>query len=301
MQRKNIAGPAAAILSAVLFGTMPLMAKTAFALGSNAYTTVFGRFGTGALVAFLLILALPKETARVTARQFRELFALSLFYAATPLLLYSSYQSIDSGLASTLHFTYPVMVMLLQAAVLRERIGGKEIVCAALCMGGMLLLYRPGSGASVPGMVIAALSGLVYAGYIVCLGRSGLKELSVLTMTFWLSFLAAAEILLFSLLTGKLVLRLPAQVWLPYLGLGVFATVFALALFQVGVFLCGPVRASLFSTFEPLTGVVIGILVFHEVLTVRSGLGVALILAAVVLLVLPARARKRNGAGGPDT
>ena len=57
--RKNVhalVGPGAVILSAVLFGTMPLMAKRAFALGSNAYTTAFGRFATGAVIAGLVIL-----------------------------------------------------------------------------------------------------------------------------------------------------------------------------------------------------------------------------------------------------
>ena len=137
-------------------------------------------------------------------------------------------------------------------------------------------------------MVLAASSGLVYAGYIVALGKSGLKGLSVLTMTFWLSFLSAAEIFVFSLCTGNLTLDLPKVVWLPYLGLGLFATVLALALFQIGVFLCGPVKASLLSTFEPLTGVVIGILVFHETLTMRSACGLLLILLAVILLALPA-------------
>ena len=58
----SIIGPGAVILSAVLFGTMPLMAKRAFALGSNAYTTAFGRFATGAVIAGLVILlALPAK------------------------------------------------------------------------------------------------------------------------------------------------------------------------------------------------------------------------------------------------
>ncbi len=52
----SIVGPGAVILSAVLFGAMPLMAKRAFALGSNAYTTAFGRFATGAVIARLVIL-----------------------------------------------------------------------------------------------------------------------------------------------------------------------------------------------------------------------------------------------------
>ena len=288
--RKNVhalVGPGAVILSAVLFGTMPLMAKRAFALGSNAYTTAFGRFATGAVIAGLVILVHPKHTIRINKKQFRAMLLLSLFYAATPVLLYSSYQSIDSGLASTLHFTYPVAVMLLSVLLFRERIGKRELLCAILCMAGVLLLYTPGSKADGSGMVIAALSGLVYAGYIVALGKSGLKGLSVLTMTFWLSLLSAAEIFAFSLCTGNLALDLPKEVWLPYLGLGLFATVLALALFQIGVFLCGPVKASLLSTFEPLTGVVIGILVFHETLTVKNACGLFMILLAVILLALP--------------
>ena len=289
--RKNVhtlVGPGAVILSAILFGTMPLMAKRAFALGSNAYTTAFGRFATGAVIAGLVILLHPKQTIRFSKKQFRALLLLSLFYAATPVLLYSSYQSIDSGLASTLHFTYPVAVMLLSALLFRERVGKRELVCAVLCMAGILLLYTPESKTDVTGMVIAALSGLVYAGYIVALGKSGLKGLSVLTMTFWLSLLSASEIFAFSLCTGNLTIDLPKEVWLSYLGLGLFATVLALALFQIGVFLCGPVKASLLSTFEPLTGVVIGILVFHKTLTVKSACGLLLILLAVILLALPA-------------
>lgn len=61
----------------------------------------------------------------------------------------------------------------------------------------------------------------------------------------------------------------------------------ALALFQMGVFLCGSVKASLLSTFEPLTGVVLGVLVFREVLQKRTIGGMLLILSAVVLLVIP--------------
>ena len=42
-------GVICALISGILFGTMPLMAKTAYSLGSNAYTVAFGRFFTGAV------------------------------------------------------------------------------------------------------------------------------------------------------------------------------------------------------------------------------------------------------------
>ena len=285
--QKELMGALAAITSAILFGTMPFMAKYAFRLGSNAFTVSFGRFLTGAVLSFLLLLLLPEQSPRISPEQLRSLLLLSFFYAATPVLLYSSYQSIDSGLASTLHFTYPVAVVLLSALLLHEKIGRKERLCTVLCMCGMILLYKPETQVNGSGMVIAVLSGFVYGGYIMLLGRSSLQAVPVLTLTFWLSILSATEILVFSLLTGKLLLNLPSAVWVSYLGLGLFATVLALALFQIGVFLCGAVKASLLSTFEPLTGVMIGILFFHEIHTGRSFLGIILILSAVIVLVMP--------------
>ena len=55
-------------------------------------------------------------------------------------------------------------------------------------------------------------------------------------------------------------------------------------LFQLGNRFIGAQSASMLSTFEPLTSVVIGILVYHEVLTVRLGIGIFCILLAVFLL-----------------
>jgi drug/metabolite transporter (DMT)-like permease len=138
--QKELMGALAAITSAILFGTMPFMAKYAFRLGSNAFTVSFGRFLTGAVLSFLLLLLLPEQSPRISPEQLRSLLLLSFFYAATPVLLYSSYQSIDSGLASTLHFTYPVAVVLLSALLLHEKIGRKESLCTVLCMCGMIPL-----------------------------------------------------------------------------------------------------------------------------------------------------------------
>ena len=56
---KETTGIICAVVSAVLFGTMPLMAKSAFALGSNAYTVAFGRFITGAFFLGLYLMVHP--------------------------------------------------------------------------------------------------------------------------------------------------------------------------------------------------------------------------------------------------
>lgn len=51
--------------------------------------------------------------------------------------------------------------------------------------------------------------------------------------------------------------------------------------------------ASLLSTFEPLTGVVIGGIVFKEKMTLKLGIGILLILFSTVLVALPVKEKKR--------
>jgi len=275
-----------AILSAVLFGSMPLFSKIAYAYGCNAYTVAFGRFLVGALGSGIVVTILPDISFRVTRPEFHKLAGLSVFYAATPVLLYEAYRGISTGLATTLHFTYPVIVMMIGTVAFHNRLHARQIICLFICVAGIACFYKPGQTESASGMALAVASGFTYALYILFLGRSGLHRLHVMVVTFWISLLSATEIGLAALVGGKLTLFIPWQGWLAIVGLGLFATVLALALFQLGVFLCGDVKASLLSTFEPLTGVILGVLVFHEALTPRTVAGIALILLSTLLLVI---------------
>ena len=144
------------------------------------------------------------------------------------------------------------------------------------------------------GIVMALLSGVTYSAYILLLGKAGLKQLHVLTVTFWLCIFSLLEVSTFSAASGNLALPAVWQGWAALAGLGLTASVAALALFQMGVALCGEVKASLLSTFEPLTGVVIGILVFHESLTIAIAFGVLLILCAAALLVVTPRKKQQK-------
>ncbi len=75
------------------------------------------------------------------------------------------------------------------------------------------------------------------------------------------------------------------QGWTAEIMLVLFCTVFALILFQRGLFLCGEIKASLLSIFEPITSVVVGIFVFDENITLKITLGIAAVLLSTILLV----------------
>lgn len=280
------------VLSAILFGMMPLLARIAYANGSNAYTVAFTRFFFGSIVLGIIILVFPDCTIRISKIQFLTLLKLSVPYAMMPILLYVSYTYIDSGMATMLHFTYPIAVMLIMVVFCKAQLDAKQIICTVLCVGGMALLYTPNGQISILGILLAVASGIVYAVYIVLLGKSTVKELHSLVLAFWISLLSTIEIGLVASFSGNLVFDLDAAGWAAEAGLALFTAVFALALFQKGVFLCGEVKASLFSTFEPLTGIMIGVTVFHEVLSVKKIIGILGILAASMLLATQSKKHK---------
>ena len=160
-----------------------------------------------------------------------------------PVLLYESYNYMDSSLATTLHFTYPIAVIILVTIFFGNKISKKQIGCTALCIIGIALMCKPGDKAYILGIALSVISGLVYSVYIVLLGKSNLSSVPALTLSFWLCLFSAVEIGVVAALMGKLSFTISRQGWLAEFMLALFSTVFALILFQKGLFLCGEVRA----------------------------------------------------------
>lgn len=274
-----------AMISAILFGLMPLFTKIAYRYGSNPYTVSFMRFFYTALACGVLMLFFPKGDRGITRRELRWIALLAVFYAAMALFLYGSYSYIDSALATALHFSYPVVVMLLSVVILRVPLSALRVLCVSLCMCGIVLMTQSTGERNMTGMLFAFLSGVSLALYVVFLTKSGLNDMPMIKMVFWLSLFTALYLFLFAVVSGKLLVRLPWQAHAAQCLLALCCTMFAMALFQKSVSMIGGVRTSLLSTLEPIVSVVVGVAVFHEVLTTRILCGMVLILLSAVLLV----------------
>ena len=291
---KNCKGQLYIITSAILFGTMPFLTKMAYKSGSNAYSVVFWRFLFASLFMAIILKGFYGRNLLIGKEKLIQIFGLSVLYAVTPILLYISYNYIDSGLATSLHFTYPISVMILMAILFRTKMEKKKIFCAILCIIGIVMLYSPEKHAGMRGMVLAVISGIVYSLYVILFEKFRLKDESVMVLSFWLCLFASIEVGIFSILVGKLRLIGNISEFSADICLAFFTTVIALVLFQKGAFLCGAVMASLLSTFEPLTGVVIGLIIFNEEMTWKLGMGIFLILFSTVMIVLPVKEKRKN-------
>lgn len=294
-------GALCVIISAVLFGLMPLLTKVAYQHGSNAYSVAFGRFFLGAIFLLILTMMIPNCSVKITRKQLLELLKISFFYALMPILLYRSYDYIDSGLATTLHFTYPVVVVLIVAIFFKEHLDRKQVLCTIISIFGIVLLYTPDGQTSTKGVILAILSGVAYAVYIARLGKSDVGRLNPLVLSFWIACFSAFEIGIIGFLTRNISFDMDKTAWAAEVVLALLTTVIALVLFQRGVCLCGEIKASLLSSFEPLTGILVGIIIFHESISAKELIGITAILFAAILLVVPSNRKAENRSDSTTT
>ena len=284
--RSHILGPLSIIASAVLFGFMPLMTKTAYAHGWNAFSASAGRFLIASLILLVFLAVKPGMRIALTRKEMASVIKVAAVFAFVPIFLYGSYSYVGSGLATTLHFSYPVFVVAFECLIYRVKVTKRQLACLLLCMIGMVLIYTPGGDVSFTGIVLAVISGVLFALYIVLYERSYAKTVPALTFAFWQMLISSIEITLIGAIMGRMAIHFDRVGVISIICLAVLAGFLGTIFFQIGIRLTDGIHASLLSTFEPLTGVLVGIFYYREALTLRSAAGMAAILAAAALLVV---------------
>lgn len=283
-----------AILSAVIYGLMPLMASHIYADGVNAMTLVFLRNAL-ALPVLAILAVCQQKTLKVPVKSLGGTAFLAAFGCCiTPIMLFSSYHYIPSGTATTIHFIYPAAVVLIGILFLKKKAQLGTILSLLLCVGGIALFYKPGADFHWGGAGLALASGITFAIYVVMLPVLRHEKVTGFLFTFYIALCSAVMMALVCLATGQLALpqSLAGWVWCTLFALGV--TCGAVVLFQQGTFCIGPEKASILSTFEPITSVVVGVAFMGERIGFRDYVGILLVLAASVLIAIFDMKKKRE-------
>ena len=117
------------ILAASSFGLIPLFAKIAYANGFNPYTFTLYRSLFASIEIFIFI-KIKNIKYRVEKEQYITLFKVSLVgYSLMMLTLSISYNYMSTGLATTIHFIYPVIVMLASIIFYKEKTIDWLVIC----------------------------------------------------------------------------------------------------------------------------------------------------------------------------
>lgn len=283
------------LLSAIFFGLMPFFALKTYAEGFSVDNLLLYRYSFAFILIGLFCL-IRKITLTINQKQF--LLILFLAFVGTMLTTYTlflSYRYISSGLASTLHFVYPIVTISFAAIIYKERFTVRKTTALLLSVTGIALLsVGTESNINLTGFVWAIVSGFLYAIYILGMASEELKKLPPLTIAFWIFGITTLLFFAKSLLTNQLNTHFTPTSLFYTLNLAVWSTFFAVVLFYKGMKYTGPGTASLLSTLEPLTGVFVGIFVFNEKMDVKSSLAILLILTSVLIVVQIKKKRQHH-------
>lgn len=280
-------GTICAIGAAVCYGTNPLGALNLYAEGLGTNSVLFYRFSF-ALVFITLLLISRHESFKVTKHEFGVLTALGLLFSASSLSLYLAFTRMDAGVASTILFVYPIMTATLMALLFKERITIPTALAIVLSLIGVALLYWTGNGQTLDtwGVILVLISALTYAIYIIVMNRSRIV-MSSFKINFFVTAYCLLGILVYSLIIRQPILAVPSlRAWFFVGWLSVVPTIFALVLLVRAAKLVGSTPTAIMGALEPLTAVLIGVLIFREAFTGRLLLGIILILLSVIIIAL---------------
>ncbi len=284
--KKLFMGYMMVIVSAFLFGCMPLITKHIYNQGIGRESVVLLR-NLLALPVLGILAWLQSKSFKIPVRSLPSISIIALMgCCVTPLLLYASYEFIASGTATVFHFVYPAVVVLIGMIFLKKKINLGTAIAVLLCVVGIALFYNPNEPLNWTGCIVALVSGVTYAIYVVMLSVFKYKEVSGFKLSFYISLVCTITMLVVCLATSKLTLPTNLAGWLLCILLALVINVGAVVLFQRGTFLIGGERASILSTVEPLTGVIVGYFAFGEPISFMTGIGSALVIFASILIAL---------------
>lgn len=288
-----------AALAAATYGTNPIFAKPLYAAGMNPDSVLLFRYCIAIVMMALLMgwnafqkKKTLKELFVVQRHSMPQLILMGLLMSASSILLFVSYNYMPVGIASTLLFVYPILVAVIMTLCFHEKLSWLIVACLLVATTGIAMLCKGddgtggmGSDAFLIGFLCVMASSLSYAIYLVGLNKTRIRTIATLPVTFYV--LVFGSLIYVVRILGGVPLILPnnLQMWLCCIGLGLFPTVISLVMTSRAIQCIGSTQTALLGALEPVTAVVLGILVLGETLTVREIIGMCLIFVSVSLVV----------------
>jgi len=273
--------PLLCIASALCFGAMAIFGRFAAASGVDTTTLLLLRFSMAAALLWALVAVRRERLPR--GRDLAVLVGMgAIGYAGQAFGYFSALEHASAGLVALLLYLHPVIVALLARAVFGHALRPVQLVAIALAVIGAALTVGNANDGSPLGIAFGVATAAIYAVYILT-GSALSKETSPIASTAVIVTAAGAVFALTAAVRG---VRLPGTAggWAAVIAIAVVCTVAAVALFLAGLERLGPVRATIYSTVEPVFTVVLAALVLGEEVTLLRAGGGALVLGGVLLL-----------------
>lgn len=298
----NISGVFYAVVSSASFGLIPLFSISLMDTGIAMPSILFYRFAVAAAIMAIVVL-LTGRNFRIERRYMPSVVWLSVLYAVTAILLLASYRDIPSGVATTIHFLYPLAVTLIMSMFFKERATITTLIAVGVSLAGVALLTwgNHSVGDYKHGVLLVLVTVATYAIYIVGVMKSRASRVDSVVLTFYVLMLGALIFFLYALATSGVDSIHRWSNWRDIVMLALLCTVLSDLTLILAIKRIGSTMTSILGSMEPMTAVIVGVLYFDERFDTTSVIGLLLIVIAVVLVIVQSRDVNSDGGRGRDS
>lgn len=288
----RIKGIICACISAATFGMIPLFANTAIIAGINNDTILVYRYLIAAVV-YGIYVSFRRLDMRVSLASLKELILVGVGgYGLTAFFLFLSYHYMPTGVATSIHYLYPVIVAIFMALFYREKLSLYVKGGILMAIIGVYFLSWTSGQIKWGGLIYALITTITYGTYIVGLNRPRLKNMNPDVLTFYVLAFTAVFYIIMALTRGTIEIITTPRFLFDMSMLGILSTVISARLLVSAVKMIGSIPSSVLGTLEPITAITVGVFFFHEHLNPLNYLGLFMVLAAVLVVILYLKPRK---------
>ena len=284
------------IVASSTFGLLPLFTLPVMGEGLTTFSILSYRMLFASILVAVLML-IGRVSFATNLKELRWFAVLGFLYYGSAALLFQAYGGMASGLATTLHFMYPVSVTVIMALVYKQRPSVVTICAIILSLVGVALLCLRESSTGVSSLLsvfLVLLSGVCYAVYLVLVSTvKRINQQNSQKLTFYVLMFSGAFFMLSTLQGGGLQIIPSASAGINLLLMATLPTLLSNLALVRSVKSIGSTLTSVLGAMEPLTAIIVGILVFDESLRGLMIVGIILILVSVSLIVLSPLLDKR--------
>ncbi len=292
------------IAASILWGSVGILVRKIE--GISAISIIFYRMLFASLILFVVLL-LSGNLDNIKLKDKKSyLLLFSTLQVITMLSFFISILEASVSTAVLLLYTAPVYVTLFSPLILKERSSNKGLLALVLAISGIILIVDPAKleFSRYIGIFAGILSGLSYA-FQIMISKHISRTYSGYSQAFWSFIVAIPVLLIVDLITRTgLMIGLPEGLagFVPFLRveialsdivsmnafyiflLAIFPTILSVSFYFNGLKKVKAADASVLGLIEPVSAVILSLLILHESISMPVILGGALILAGGIIV-----------------
>lgn len=308
--RADTTGVAIVFGAAAALGTLGVISNLAYEAGMSAAVFTALRAALGAAILGTLVLLHFQPSTSIAAlppREKRLLFVAVVTNGSMNLLLFAGFQVMTVALVMTVFYTYPLMVMVVQALRGQEVVTTARVVALIVAMAGLLLVIGsqvgPDAHVSLAGIGLGLAAAMCQAAYLV-VSRDGYPSVPAVQAT---SLVLVGGVLISgtaALLTGGLgsagSWASEPVAWLAVIVAGTLGAALPKVMLLVGVRRIGGTRTATVMLAEPVMAAAFAAIALGQEVTAAEIIGAAAILVGAALVQRPSKRDVEVGPSGVE-